>query len=58
MRQKYETDLTDEQWEVIAPLFSNLSGFWLLKRFKKKFNQHCKKKSRDKEVTQADIGYF
>ena len=21
MRKKYETDLTDEQWEVIAPLF-------------------------------------
>ena len=24
MRQKYETDLTDEQWEVIAPLFVNM----------------------------------
>ena len=24
MRKKYETDLTDEQWEVIAPLFVNM----------------------------------
>ena len=24
MRQKYETDLTDEQWAVIAPLFVNM----------------------------------
>ena len=24
MRQKYETDLTDEQWDVIAPLFSHM----------------------------------
>ena len=27
MRQKYETDLTDEQWEVIAPLFSNMRKY-------------------------------
>lgn len=24
MRKKYETDLTDEQWEEIAPLFTNM----------------------------------
>ena len=24
MRRKYETDLTDEQWDVIAPLFVNM----------------------------------
>ena len=24
MRKKYETDLTDEQWEVIKPLFVNM----------------------------------
>ena len=24
MRKKYETDLTDEQWNVIAPLFVNM----------------------------------
>ena len=24
MRKKYETDLTDEQWDVIAPLFVNM----------------------------------
>ncbi|MBQ6296952.1 MAG: transposase [Selenomonadaceae bacterium] len=24
MRKKYETDLTEEQWEVIAPLFVNM----------------------------------
>ena len=24
MREKYETDLKDEQWEVIAPLFVNM----------------------------------
>ena len=27
MREKYETDLTDEQWEVIAPLFSNMRKY-------------------------------
>jgi len=27
MRQKYETDLTDEQWDVIAPLFSNMRKY-------------------------------
>ncbi|MBO4680243.1 MAG: transposase [Lachnospiraceae bacterium] len=27
MRKKYETDLTDEQWEVIAPLFVNLRKY-------------------------------
>ena len=24
MREKYETELTDEQWDVIAPLFANM----------------------------------
>ncbi|MBR4641173.1 MAG: transposase [Selenomonadaceae bacterium] len=24
MRKKYETDLTDEQWDIIAPLFVNM----------------------------------
>ena len=32
MRQKYETDLTDEQWEVIAPLFSNMRKYKWEKR--------------------------
>ena len=27
MRKKYETDLTNEQWEVIAPLFSNMRKY-------------------------------
>ena len=27
MREKYETDLTDEQWDVIAPLFSNMRKY-------------------------------
>ena len=27
MRKKYETDLTDEQWDVIAPLFSNMRKY-------------------------------
>ena len=32
MREKYETDLTDEQWEVIAPLFSNMRKYKWEKR--------------------------
>ena len=24
MRQKYSTDLTDEQWEIIKPLFKGM----------------------------------
>ena len=27
MREKYETDLTDEQWDVIAPLFANMRKY-------------------------------
>ena len=27
MREKYETDLTDKQWEVIAPLFTNMRKY-------------------------------
>lgn len=27
MRKKYETDLTDEQWEVIKPLFVNMRKY-------------------------------
>ena len=32
MREKYETDLTDEQREIIAPLFSNMRKYKLDKR--------------------------
>ena len=32
MREKYETDLTDEQWDVIAPLFSNMRKYKWEKR--------------------------
>ena len=27
MRKKYETDLTDEQWEAISPLFVNMRKY-------------------------------
>ena len=27
MRKKYKTDLTDEQWEIIAPLFGNMRKY-------------------------------
>ena len=27
MRKKYETDLTDEQWQVIKPLFVNMRKY-------------------------------
>lgn len=32
MRKKYETDLTDEQWAVIAPLFVNMRKYKWEKR--------------------------
>ena len=32
MRKKYETDLTDKQWKVIAPLFFNMRNYKWEKR--------------------------
>ena len=32
MRKKYETDLTDEQWEAIKPLFVNMRKYKWEKR--------------------------
>ena len=32
MRKKYETDITDEQWEVIKPLFVNMRKYKWEKR--------------------------
>ena len=32
MRKKYETDLTEKQWEVIAPLFTNMRKYKWEKR--------------------------
>lgn len=32
MRKKYETDVTNEQWEFIAPLFANMRKYKWEKR--------------------------